>query len=73
MYIMTLISLCTGVLVTLSLLAIGVDYPVMWGMLAFLFNFIPNIGSIIVAVPPILLAVVQLGPGSGLVVAACFL
>ncbi len=73
MNIMTLISLCTGILVTLSLLAIGVDYPVMWGMLAFIFNFIPNIGSIIVAVPPVLLAVVQLGPGSGLVVAACFL
>ena len=73
MYILTLISLCTGVLVTLSLLVIGVDYPIMWGMLAFAFNFIPNIGSIIAAVPPVLLAMVQLGPGSGLVVAACYL
>ncbi len=73
MFIKTLVSLSTGVLAAVSLLVIGVDYPVMWGMLAFAFNFIPSIGSIIAAVPPILLAMVQIGPASGLVVAACYL
>jgi AI-2 transport protein TqsA len=57
---------------SLSLFVIGVDYPIMWGMLAFAFNFIPNIGSIIAAVPAVLLAVVQLGPGSALEAAACY-
>lgn len=73
MFIKTLVSLSTGALAAVSLLLIGVDYPVMWGMLAFAFNFIPNIGSIIAAVPPVLLAMVQIGPGSGLAVAACYL
>ena len=40
---------------------IGVDYAVLWGVLAFLLNFIPNIGSIIAAIPAVLLALVQLG------------
>ena len=73
MFIKTLVSLVTGVLAALSLIVIGVDYPVMWGMIAFALNFVPNVGSIIAAVPPVLLAVVQLGPASGLTVAACYL
>ena len=73
MYIKTLVSLATGVLAMLSLMVIGVDYPVMWGMIAFALNFVPNIGSIIAAVPPVLLAVVQLGPASGLAAAVCYL
>ncbi len=36
----------------------------MWGLLAFLLNYIPNIGSIIAAVPAVLLTLVQLGPDS---------
>ncbi|MGX5174786.1 AI-2E family transporter [Aliikangiella sp. IMCC44653] len=55
-------SLLTGALVSLLLFFIGVDYPFLWGMLAFLLNFIPNIGSIIAAIPALLLALVQLGP-----------
>jgi predicted PurR-regulated permease PerM len=55
-------SLLTGVLVALSLVLIGVDYPFLWGMLAFLLNFIPTIGSLIAAIPPVILALVQLGP-----------
>ena len=73
MAIKTVVSLLTGGLVTLCLIVIGVDYPVMWGMLAFAFNFIPNVGSIIAAVPAVLLAMVQLGPGTALSVAACYL
>jgi AI-2 transport protein TqsA len=73
MSIKTMVSLVTGALVSICLLVIGVEYPFMWGMLAFALNFIPNIGSIIAAVPAVLLAMVQLGPGSGLAVAVCYL
>jgi predicted PurR-regulated permease PerM len=64
--IKTLISAATGLLIWLWLLILGVDYPVLWGTLAFLLNYVPNIGSIIAALPAILLALVQLGVGSAL-------
>lgn len=60
--IKSLLSLLTGILVMIWLWILGLDYPVMWGLLAFLLNFVPNIGSIIAAVPPVLLALVQLNP-----------
>jgi predicted PurR-regulated permease PerM len=41
------VSTITGVLVYLSLLIIGMDFPIVWGFSAFLFNFIPSIGSIV--------------------------
>jgi AI-2 transport protein TqsA len=41
----------------------------LWGLLAFLLNFIPTFGSILAAVPPVLLAVVQLGVGEAFMVA----
>lgn len=62
MTIKVLISLATGVLIYVWLLILGVEYPLLWALIAFLFNFIPNIGSIIAAVPAMLLALVQLGP-----------
>lgn len=65
--IKTLTSLATGVVITLWLLFQGVDYPVMWGVFAFMLNYIPNIGSIIAAVPAVLLALIQLGPMSALI------
>jgi len=65
----TWISLLTGALVALLLLLVGVDYPLLWGVLAFLFNFIPNIGSIVAAIPALLLTLIQLGGGPTLVVA----
>lgn len=61
MAIKTVISIITGIVVAAFLFVMGLDYPVLWGLLAFLLNYIPNIGSIIAAVPPILLALVQLG------------
>ncbi len=64
--IKTWISLVTGMFIAIWLAVIGVDYPVLWGLVAFLFNFVPNIGSIIAAVPAILLALVQLGGGEAL-------
>lgn len=65
-------SLLTGVLVAISLVLIGVDYPFLWGMLAFLLNFIPTIGSLIAAIPAVILALIQLGPIGVLWTAACY-
>lgn len=64
--IKTLASLGTGVCVGIWLAVLGVEYPVLWGLLAFLLNYVPNIGSIIAAVPAVLLTTVQLGPLSAL-------
>ena len=61
--IKTIVSLLTGVLITIYLYIIGVDYAILWGVIAFMLNYIPNIGSIIAAVPTMLLALVQLGFG----------
>ena len=69
----TIISLLTGVVITIWLSVLGVDFPLLWGVLAFLLNFVPNIGSIIAAVPPSMLALVQLGPTYAVLTAAGFL
>lgn len=61
MAIKTATSALTGILVALWLWVVGVDYPVLWGLLAFLLNFVPNIGSIIASIPALLLALIQLG------------
>lgn len=68
MVIKTLISLTTGVLITFWLYILGVDYPILWGFLAFLLNYIPNIGSIIAAIPAMILAFIQFGIGSAVLV-----
>lgn len=58
----TLTSLLTGVLITGGLYLIGLDFASLWGFLAFLLNFIPNIGSVLAAAPAVLLACLQLAP-----------
>ena len=68
-----LTSLATALLITVWLIFLGVDFPVLWGVIAFMLNFVPNIGSIIAAVPTVLLALVQLGGGSALLVATGYL
>jgi predicted PurR-regulated permease PerM len=71
--IKSIMSAATGISVMLLLTATGVDFPVLWGFLAFFLNFIPNIGSVIAAIPPVFLALVQFGLGRALVVAIGFL
>ncbi|HSN99323.1 MAG TPA: AI-2E family transporter, partial [Candidatus Nanopelagicales bacterium] len=70
--IKTYISLGTGVLVWLMLSMLGVDFALLWGLTAFLLNFIPNIGSIVAAVPPVLLALVQHGVARSLITLSGF-
>lgn len=62
--IKTIVSLATGVCAGTLTWSLGLDFPLLWAMLAFLLNYVPTIGSIIAAVPAVLLALVQLGPGA---------
>ncbi|MDF1879297.1 AI-2E family transporter [Sulfurimonas sp. SAG-AH-194-C20] len=68
MVLKALISMLTGFIVWIFLLIIGTDYAFLWAVLAFMFNFIPNIGSIIAAVPAVLITLVQLGSLNALIV-----
>ena len=73
MAIKTCTSFATGILAVIWLTILGVDYPLLWGLLAFALNYVPSIGSIIAAIPPILLAIVQFGLGKALGTAAGYL
>jgi AI-2 transport protein TqsA len=70
MAIKTLISFATGTFVAIWLAIIGVNYAMLWGLLAFALNYVPNIGSIIAAAPAVLLAIIQLGILKAFVTAA---
>jgi len=71
--IKTLVSLATGLLVGTGLALLGVDFPVIWGFLAFLLNYVPNVGSTLAAVPAVFLAFVQLGIVPALAAAAGYM
>jgi len=70
--IKTIISVMTGFTVGVATWFIGLDFPLLWGILAFLLNYIPNVGSIIAAIPAVTVALIQLGPGAGLLVAGLY-
>lgn len=55
----TLVSALTGFLLFLVLWILGVDFPIFWGFLAFLFNFVPNIGSFAAVVLPFGVSLLQ--------------
>ncbi len=57
-----IISTVTGLLVWLSFGLIGVDFAFLWGVLSFLFNFIPSIGSITIGIISVAFAVIQFFP-----------
>jgi len=56
------ISLVTGLLVWGALAWMGIEFAFTWGLLAFVLNFIPTVGSIIASIPPVLMALVQHAP-----------
>lgn len=64
--LMTIVSLLTGILIYIALRIIGVDYAILWALIAFLFNFVPNIGSILAGIPAVIFAAIQLGFGGSL-------
>lgn len=61
--IKTIVSLITAFVVTVILWVYGIDFPIAWGILTFMFNFIPNIGSIIISIFPMLVALIEYGFG----------
>ena len=71
--ITTLINLAAGILIWIWLSILGVKFPVLWGFLVFLLHYIPNIGSVIAAIPAVLFALLQTGIGSAILVAAGYL
>jgi predicted PurR-regulated permease PerM len=72
MVIKTIISLIAGCIIGSWLFILGVDYPVLWGFLAFLLHYVPNMGIIIAAIPAVLLAFLQLGMGPAALVAVSY-
>jgi len=69
----TAISLITGILVMVWLMVLKVKYPIVWGLIAFLLNFVPSIGSIIAAIPACIMAFLQFGPGTAALAAVGYL
>jgi AI-2 transport protein TqsA len=67
--IRTLAGLISGVAAGLWLWLLGVDFALLWGVLFFLLNYVPNIGSLIAGIPPTLLAFLDLGFGWALLAA----
>lgn len=63
--IKTAISLAIGVLVAAMCALVGLDFALLWGLIAFLFNFVPNVGGFVAAIPTLLIALVQPGLGTG--------
>lgn len=71
--IKTLVSLATGVLVGIWVWMLGLDFPLLWGLVAYLFNYIPAIGSVIAAIPAVVLALLQFGVSHAIIVASGYL
>lgn len=71
--IKTLVSALTGVLAMITCVAFRVDFPLLWGLVAFLFNYVPAIGSIVAGIPPVLLALILHGFWPSMGVLGCYL
>ena len=69
MVIKTGVSVSTGILIWIWLSILGVNFPVLWGFLAFMLNYVPSLGVIIAAFPAVLLTLIQFGPGYALLAA----
>lgn len=69
----TVFGLVAGALNTVLLLALGVDFAILWGVASFALSYLPNIGFLLALVPPALLALIQFGPGRALAVVGAFI
>jgi AI-2 transport protein TqsA len=64
----TIFGLLVAVVDTIALILIGIPLPLLWGLLSFLTNYVPNIGFFLGLAPPTLLALLVGGPGTAIVV-----
>jgi len=71
--IKTMVSIATGGLAGLLCWAAEIDFPLLWGIVAFALNYIPAIGSIIAGVPPVILALLGQDIKHAIVVACGYL
>jgi predicted PurR-regulated permease PerM len=69
----TYLSAVTGTLCGVWLGLVGVDFPLLWGLLTFLLNYVPSVGAAIAGIPPVLVALLTLGPGAAAAAAIGFL
>jgi AI-2 transport protein TqsA len=67
------VSLATGLAAWGWCTFLGIDFALLWGLLAFLLNYIPTFGSLVAAVPPTLLALIQFGPASAVLSVAGYI
>jgi predicted PurR-regulated permease PerM len=68
MTVLTGVNFLVGLGDTVFLLILGVDYAVLWGLLAWFMGYIPSIGFIIAMIPPVLMAYAQYGIETALIV-----
>jgi predicted PurR-regulated permease PerM len=73
MIVTTKVNLMVGVVDTVLLMVMGVPFPLLWGVLAFLFGFIPSIGFLLSLVGPALMAWLALGPTEAIIVIVAFI
>jgi len=66
--ITTIVGLVTGTLDTILFMLVGVEFALLWGIIAFLFSFIPTIGFWIALIPPVTIAYLQFGLPAALLV-----
>lgn len=69
MFLKTVMSILTGALVAVFAWVMGIDFPILLGVLAFALNYVPNIGSFVAAIPGVLLAFVEFGLGTAVITA----
>jgi predicted PurR-regulated permease PerM len=67
--IKTIMSVSVGLAAGIWVAFCNVDYPIFWGLVAFIMHYIPNIGAFLASIPPVLLAVFENGTGTAIVVA----
>jgi predicted PurR-regulated permease PerM len=63
LFIKTILSLATGVIATIIMIIFDVDFPFLWGLLTFTLNYIPNVGSLIATIFPIIITLLKFGFG----------
>jgi AI-2 transport protein TqsA len=73
MTILTGINLLVGLSNTIFLLIMGVDYALLWGLLAWFMGYIPSVGFWIALIPPVLMAYAQYGLPQALVVLVAYI